>query len=75
MDGHMSSPTHTSAAGSNTTSVQQSPTVGSFVPPVPQAPKTASTDVFLRDLNLVAEAAKRAEMAVLMRDLESFGLS
>jgi len=30
---------------------------------------------FLRDFNLVAEAAKRAQMAVLMRDLEAVGLS
>lgn len=29
---------------------------------------TASTP-FLRDFNLVAEAAKRAQMAVLMRDM------
>lgn len=34
-----------------------------------------STDVFIQNLNLVAEAAKRAEMAVLMRDMESIGLS
>jgi len=29
---------------------------------------------FLRDFNLVAEAAKRAQMAVLMRDMEAVGL-
>jgi hypothetical protein len=37
--------------------------------------KQASTDVFIRDLNLVAEAAKRAQMACLMRDMESIGIS
>ena len=50
-------------------------------PPQPQQQqhkqKTSgpSTDVFIQNLNLVAEAAKRAEMAVLMRDMESIGLS
>ena len=37
--------------------------------------KSPGTDHFIRNLNLVAEAAKRAEMAVLMRDMESIGLS
>jgi len=35
----------------------------------------SSTDAFLKDFTLVAEAAKRAQMAVLMRDMESIGLS
>ena len=61
----------TSAAQSST---QQSPT-SKIVPPAPQAPKAPSTDVFLKDFTLVAEAAKRAQMAVLMRDMESIGLS
>ncbi|KAL7623066.1 hypothetical protein AAE478_006745 [Parahypoxylon ruwenzoriense] len=46
-----------------------------FAPPPPVAPKTPSTDAFIRDLNLVAEAAKRAQMAVLMRDLEGVAIS
>jgi len=33
-----------------------------------------ATSPFLRDFNLVAEAAKRAQMAVLMRDMEAIGL-
>jgi len=33
-----------------------------------------ATSPFLRDFNLVAEAAKRAQMAVLMRDMEAVGL-
>ncbi|RDL40363.1 uncharacterized protein BP5553_00342 [Venustampulla echinocandica] len=33
-----------------------------------------SAEPFLRDFNLVAEAAKRAQMAVLMRDLEAVGI-
>ncbi|RDW82083.1 hypothetical protein BP6252_03195 [Coleophoma cylindrospora] len=34
-----------------------------------------ATSPFLRDFNLVAEAAKRAQMACLMRDMEAVGLS
>ncbi|KAK0719536.1 hypothetical protein B0H67DRAFT_483491 [Lasiosphaeris hirsuta] len=55
-------------------SMQQSP-MAKIVPPQPAQMKSASTDVFLKDFTLVAEAAKRAQMAVLMRDLESIGLS
>ena len=62
----------TSAAQSST---QQSPTSSKIVPPAPQPPKAPTTDVFLKDFTLVAEAAKRAQMAVLMRDMESIGLS
>jgi len=35
---------------------------------------TDTTSPFLRDFNLVAEAAKRAQMACLMRDLEAVGI-
>lgn len=42
-------------------------------PPQRQMP-TDSASPFLRDFNLVAEAAKRAQMAVLMRDLEAVGI-
>ncbi|TVY37978.1 hypothetical protein LSUB1_G003409, partial [Lachnellula subtilissima] len=35
---------------------------------------SGGTTPFLRDFNLVAEAAKRAQMAVLMRDMEAVGL-
>jgi len=34
----------------------------------------AATTSFLKDFNLVAEAAKRAQMAVVMRDLEGISL-
>jgi len=54
-------------------STQQSPT-SKIVPPAPKPTKAPSTDVFLKDFTLVAEAAKRAQMAVLMRDFESIGL-
>lgn len=33
-----------------------------------------ATTPFLQDLNLVAEAAKRAQMAVVMRDMEGISL-
>ncbi|KAI0012497.1 hypothetical protein F4779DRAFT_614468 [Xylariaceae sp. FL0662B] len=68
-----SSTTTTTAASSS----QQSSRHDSSAPqpPPPAAPKTPSTDVFIRDLNLVAEAAKRAQMALLTRDLEGVALS
>ena len=55
-------------------STRQSPTT-QMAPPPPAEIKAPSTDVFLKDFTLVAEAAKRAQMAVLMRDFEGVGLS
>ncbi|KAK3900927.1 hypothetical protein C8A05DRAFT_35424 [Staphylotrichum tortipilum] len=67
-----STPSHQSSTLSST---QQSPTTTKIVPPAPATSNTsASTDPFLKDFTLVAEAAKRAQMAVLMRDFESVGL-
>ncbi|KAK1970433.1 hypothetical protein LY78DRAFT_689860 [Colletotrichum sublineola] len=43
-------------------------------PPQPTGQAAPSTEAFLRDFTLVAEAAKRAQMAVMMRDFESCGL-
>ncbi len=51
-------------------------------PPPPYSPPRrgtvdggpSATSPFLRDFNLVAEAAKRAELAVLMRDLDAVAL-
>ncbi|TVY48507.1 hypothetical protein LOCC1_G001220 [Lachnellula occidentalis] len=42
--------------------------------PVAGSSDSGGTTPFLRDFNLVAEAAKRAQMAVLMRDMEAVGL-
>ncbi|KAK0728465.1 hypothetical protein B0T26DRAFT_636329 [Lasiosphaeria miniovina] len=72
MNAPITSPTsqHTSAMPSS----QPSPTA-MIVPPQPAPLKSPSTDVFLKDFTLVAEAAKRAQMAVLMRDMEGIGLS
>ncbi|KAF6787058.1 hypothetical protein CPLU01_05915 [Colletotrichum plurivorum] len=62
------------ASMSSASSTQQSP-MNQMAPP-PQSPVQApSTEAFLRDFTLVAEAAKRAQMAVMMRDFEACGLS
>jgi len=42
--------------------------------PPQQQQRSNETSPFLRDFNLVAEAAKRAQMAVLMRDMEAVGI-
>lgn len=56
-------------------------TVASSTGPAPQSSTTShptagptATAPFLKDFNLVAEAAKRAQMAVVMRDLEGINL-
>ena len=60
---------------SSASSAQQSPTIQMIPqPPAPTQMKTSSTDAFLKDFNLVAEAAKRAQMAVMMRDFEECGI-
>ncbi|KAI1303454.1 hypothetical protein F5Y03DRAFT_395889 [Xylaria venustula] len=40
-------------------------------PPKPKKKKTHSTDPFLRDFTLVAEAARRAQMSLMTRDMEN----
>ncbi|KAJ9156491.1 hypothetical protein NKR23_g1340 [Pleurostoma richardsiae] len=73
MEAPVTSPTmqHASMSAS---SFQTSPS-SKIIPPPPASVKTPSTDPFLKDFTLVAEAAKRAQMAVMMRDFESVGLS
>ncbi|KAF7522669.1 hypothetical protein G7054_g12058 [Neopestalotiopsis clavispora] len=70
---------HGSVSAASSTASQSSPSQQMFVPPQQppqrQQQQAGGTDAFLRDFNLVAEAAKRAQMAVLMRDFESCGLS
>ena len=66
--------TSASAQTSAFASTQQSPT-SKIVPPAPKPVKAPSTEAFLKDFTLVAEAAKRAQMAVLMRDLDGVSLS
>lgn len=77
MNAPISSPTRQQAQTS--TKWQQSPSqpFGTMPPPkAATAPsQKPSTDIFLKDFTLVAEAAKRAQMAVMIRDLENVGLS
>ncbi|KAK4191240.1 hypothetical protein QBC35DRAFT_448515 [Podospora australis] len=73
MDSRFSTSTTTTRQNSGMPSTYQSPM--NIAPPKPPAAKTSSTDPFLKDFTLVAEAAKRAQMAVLMRDFEGVGLS
>ncbi|CAK7223098.1 hypothetical protein SCUCBS95973_005062 [Sporothrix curviconia] len=47
---------------------------GKIVPPAPITVKTSTTEAFLKDFTLVAEAAKRAQVAVMMRDFENVGI-
>ncbi|PGH09469.1 hypothetical protein GX51_00574 [Blastomyces parvus] len=60
---------HTAPA--HTTSQQRGHQVASQHTPHHDAQGTAA---FLKDFNLVAEAAKRAQMAVIARDLEGISL-
>ncbi|KAK7931725.1 hypothetical protein PG985_002437 [Apiospora marii] len=71
------SATVTSTSTTQSSSQHASPAHSFIAPPPPptREVKQPSTDAFLRDFNLVAEAAKRAQMACLMRDMESIGIS
>ncbi|KAK4169199.1 hypothetical protein QBC43DRAFT_284450 [Cladorrhinum sp. PSN259] len=72
--------TTTRQSTSTMPSQHQSPSMRmKMVSPQPSHNKSSSasatsTDAFLQDFTLVAEAAKRAQMAVMMRDFESIGL-
>lgn len=70
MDAPIASPAHAQQTSTGSTA-QTSPTVMGIPQP---CPKSQSTDAYLKDFTLLAEAAKRAQMAVLMRDFESVGL-
>lgn len=71
MNAPISSPTTTSQQASFAST--RHPSTDMIKPPPPRQTHTPSTDPFLRDFTLVAEAAKRAQMAVLVRDLENIG--
>lgn len=73
MNAPISSPISQQTSAMSTT--QSSPQTKIVPPPQPAEYKKPSTDVFLKDFTLVAEAAKRAQMACLMRDMESVRLS
>ncbi|KAL2148315.1 hypothetical protein VTH82DRAFT_2235 [Thermothelomyces myriococcoides] len=66
---------HSSAISSSSTTATQSSPTNNIVPPAPRPIKAPSTEAFLKDFTLVAEAAKRAQMAILMRDFEGVSLN
>ncbi|POR38608.1 Putative thiol methyltransferase 2 [Tolypocladium paradoxum] len=79
MNAPISSSRNTTAGSSAASSTRQSPAnVAQAAAPAPApAPaqiKTPSTDALLKDFTLVAEAAKRAQVAVMVRDFESCGI-
>ncbi|KAI1806840.1 hypothetical protein F4811DRAFT_550583 [Daldinia bambusicola] len=77
MNAPITSPTMAQRQLPSTTTVATTTaaTQGFAPPPPPVVQKAPSTDAFIQNLNLVAEAAKRAQMAVLMRDLEGIAIS
>lgn len=75
MDAPLSSPTHKQAQPATNWPQTHTKGFGAIPPTAPQNTKAPSTDTFLKDFTLVAEAAKRAQMAVMIRDLENVGLS
>ncbi|KAG4031828.1 hypothetical protein MFRU_008g01870 [Monilinia fructicola] len=87
MNAPLTSPTHTNtssnyfqsfpASSKSSISPSSSGPTSAPQPPAQQPQRSSSQDEtspFLKDFNLVAEAAKRAQMACLMRDMEGCGL-
>ncbi|RCI09140.1 hypothetical protein L249_1548 [Ophiocordyceps polyrhachis-furcata BCC 54312] len=68
-------PSHTDAPASSPMrrSRRSSSSVTATTQPPPSKPP--STDDLLKDLTLVAEAAKRAQVAVMVRDFEDCAIS
>ncbi|CVK89902.1 hypothetical protein FPRO06_05445 [Fusarium proliferatum] len=63
------------SSSTSNSSAQQSPSVQMVPQPAPaQGNNGPSTDAFLQDFTLIAEAAKRAQMAIMIRDFEECGL-
>lgn len=82
MNAPISSPSASASASASSStgpSTRQSPTgfqaAQTIAMPPPAQAKCSSTEPFLRDLNLVAEAAKRAQVAVMVRDFDNCALS
>ncbi|PKS07629.1 hypothetical protein jhhlp_006235 [Lomentospora prolificans] len=80
----ISSPAHRSVICSSTDDISSLSLSSSVSQPFTSAPAAApqpatqsqnSADPFLRDFTLVAEAAKRAQVAVMVREFENCGLS
>ncbi|KAK1543378.1 hypothetical protein CPAR01_04011 [Colletotrichum paranaense] len=75
MNAPIQSPKRQDSTSSISSSSSHMSTNQMMAPPQPNSQQPPSTEAFLRDFTLVAEAAKRAQMAVMMRDFESCGLS
>ncbi|KAF3073428.1 hypothetical protein N5P37_005214 [Trichoderma harzianum] len=64
-----------SASSSSSSSTRQSPSSSAAIMvPAPVQTKAPSTEPFLKDFTLVAEAAKRAQAAVMVRDFADFNI-
>lgn len=76
MNAPISSPSQAGASSTTAaSSLRTSPNQLASVPaPPPQDLRKPSTDAFLKDFTLIAEAAKRAQVAVMVRDFENCGL-
>ncbi|KAH0492351.1 hypothetical protein TgHK011_007309 [Trichoderma gracile] len=79
MDASSSSAAASSSSFSSSTyssTTRQSPSTSAAVmaPAAPVQAKVPSTEPFLKDFTLVAEAAKRAQAAVMVRDFADMGL-
>ncbi|EHK25479.1 uncharacterized protein TRIVIDRAFT_33022 [Trichoderma virens Gv29-8] len=75
MDASSSFNAASSASSSSSSSTRQSPsTSAAIMAPAPVQTKAPSTEPFLKDFTLVAEAAKRAQAAVMVRDFADFNI-
>ncbi|KAH7325959.1 hypothetical protein B0I35DRAFT_122772 [Stachybotrys elegans] len=74
----MNAPIASAIGSSAASSTQPSPIAQAMSLPVPRPAqsKTGSTDTdaYLKDFTLLAEAAKRAQVAVMVRDFENCAL-
>ncbi|EHK39712.1 uncharacterized protein TrAtP1_006775 [Trichoderma atroviride] len=65
----------TVASSSAASSTRPSPSSSAAaMAPAPIQTKIPSTEPFLKDFTLLAEAAKRAQVAVMVRDFEDVGI-
>ncbi|KAI0107158.1 hypothetical protein GGR51DRAFT_559493 [Nemania sp. FL0031] len=67
-----SSPSSTSSAHTSDSTTRRPSNVIMHPPPKPKKKKTHSTDPYLRDFTLVAEAARRAQISLMLRDMENW---
>lgn len=72
MDAPLSSPSHQQAQPANNWPQTQTKAFSAI--PAPRDVKPPSTDALLKDFSLVAEAAKRAQVAIMVRDFSEVSL-